>query len=165
MTDSLLVRFFEHNNWANQQVLDACLALSDDQLDACPLASTPWSLREALLHLMSAQRGYLSLLTLPAEARPPFEIEFAELRDIAVTSGEGLLALARDASSEHLQRQVRTKGGYVAEPCVVMLQVVNHATDHRRQLTDMLRALGVTAPRTDSWAHGETTGELIPPTD
>jgi len=31
-----LVRLFEHNNWANLQILQACSALSDEQLDAEP---------------------------------------------------------------------------------------------------------------------------------
>jgi len=36
MTEDILVKIFEHNNWANQQMIQACSALSDEQLDGEP---------------------------------------------------------------------------------------------------------------------------------
>ena len=32
MSENILVRLIEHNNWANLQILDACEALSEDSL-------------------------------------------------------------------------------------------------------------------------------------
>lgn len=164
MTDRLLEKLFEHNNWANQQILRACAGLSDEQLDAEPGSATVGSIRAALFHLVLAQQGYLLLLTLPLEGRrervpaPPF----AELPQVAARSGEALLALARDASSLPVKGRVQTTNGYFAEPWVVMVQIINHATEHREQIKSMLSALGATPPDIDGWVFGEATNALVP---
>ena len=64
MTENFLEKLFEHNNWANQKIIQACSTLSDGQLDAPPQSATEGSIRSTLLHLVSAQYGYLRLLTL-----------------------------------------------------------------------------------------------------
>jgi uncharacterized damage-inducible protein DinB len=89
MADNVLEKLLEHNNWANRQILQACSALSDEQLDAQPQSATLGSIRGTLIHLVSSQRGYLSLLTLPVEARPTAPVPFAELAESVQTSGEG----------------------------------------------------------------------------
>jgi uncharacterized damage-inducible protein DinB len=162
MTETFLVKLFEHNNWANREIIQACSALSDEQLDAEPQSSTFGSIRRTLMHLVAAQQGYLSLLTLPVEARLDALPAFAELHKAASSSGEGLLALARDEPSNHLSTQLRTRDGYFVEPWVVMVQAINHATEHREQISSMLSALGVTAPDLDGWAYAEVTQALIP---
>ncbi len=162
MTESFLVKLFEHNNWANLQIIQACSALSDEQLDAEPQSATKGSIRSTLLHFVTSQRGYLSLLTLPIEARLNTPLAFAELQESASKSGEGLLALARDESSISLKAQLQTRDGYYVEPWVVMVQVINHATEHREQVKSMLSALGVTPPDIDGWVYGEATNALIP---
>src|SRR5215470_1964610 len=108
MTETILVKLFEHNNWANSQIIQACSALSDGQLDAEPQSATKGSIRRTLVHLVASQQGYLSLLTLPVEARRDAAPAFAELQQAASSSGEGLLALARDTSGSHLKTQLRT---------------------------------------------------------
>ncbi len=162
MNENFLTKLFEHNNWANSQIIQACSTLSDEQLDAEPQSATQGSIRSTLLHLVTSQRGYFVLLTLPVEARPNTSLTFAELRESARMSGEGLLALARDESSVSLTTQLRTKDGFFVEPWVVMLQVINHATEHREQIKSMLSALGVTPPEIDGWSYGEATNALIP---
>src|SRR5262249_42712649 len=124
-------------------------------------SATKGNIRSTLLHLVTSQRGYLSLLTLPVEARPTTPVAFAELQKSASISGEGLLALARDQSSIP-QAQLQTRDGYFVQPWVVLVQVINHATEHREQIKSMLSALGVTPPDLDGWSYGEVTNALIP---
>jgi len=162
MTENFLVKLFGHNNWANLQIIQACSALSDEQLDAEPQSVTKGSIRRTLLHLVASQQGYLSLLTLPVEAKLDLPPTFAELQESASISGEGLLSLARDEPSKHLKTQLRTTDGYFVEPWVVMVQVINHATEHREQIKSMLSSLGVTPPDIDGWDYGEVTNALIP---
>ena len=162
MTETILVKLFDHNNWANREIIEACSALSDEQLDAEPQSATKGSIRRTLVHLVASQQGYLSLLTLPVEARRDAPPAFAELQQAASISGEGLLALARDEPRNHLNTQLRTTDGYLVEPWVVMVQVINHATEHREQISSMLSALGVTPPDLDGWSYGEATQALIP---
>ncbi len=162
MTENFLVKLFEHNNWANLQIIQACSTLSDEQLDAEPQTATMGSIRLTLTHLVASQRGYLSLLTLPVEARPTVPPAFAELHESARLSGEGLLHLAREESSNPLKTQLQTRDGYLVEPWVVMVQIINHATEHREQIKSMLSSLGVTPPSIDSWDYGEVANALIP---
>jgi uncharacterized damage-inducible protein DinB len=159
MTENILVKLFEHNNWANLQIIQACASLSDKQLDAEPETITKGSIRLTLQHLTEAQQSYWTQLA-GVERRfnwqaPP---DFAELQQAASITGEGLLALARDVSSK-LQATFE-KDGYAIEPWVVMVQAINHATEHREQIKSMLSALGVTPPRIDGWQYGRVANAL-----
>jgi uncharacterized damage-inducible protein DinB len=161
MSEHFLVKLFEHNNWANSQIIQACSALSDAQLDAEPKTATLGSIRQTLVHLVTSQHGYLSLLTLPVEARRAISPAFAELQQAARISGEGLLALVSE-SSKYPMTRLQTTDGYFVDPWVVIVQIINHATEHREQISSMLSALGVIPPNLDGWSYGETTNALIP---
>jgi len=154
MSAIFLEKLFEHNNWANQKIIEACSALSDEQLDAEPQSITKGTIRATLTHLVSSQCGYLALLTLPVDERPNTLIEFAE-------SEEGLLALAK-GKQKPFGNPLRTTDGYFVEPWVVMLQVLNHAAEHREQICSMLSDLGITPPDLDGWSYGEAANALIP---
>ncbi len=163
MTNNFLEKLFEHNNWANLQIIRACSTLSDEQLDAEPKSAAKGSIRRTLWHLVASQQGYLSLLTgmerhFNWQVPPPF----VELQEAASISGEGLLALARDEPGKLPKMQLQTDDGYLVEPWVVMVQAINHATEHREQISSMLTALGVTPPDLDGWAYGEATNALLP---
>ncbi len=164
MTENVLAKLFEHNNWANDKIMEACLALSDEQLDAEPHSATKGNIRETLFHLVMAQLGYLRFLTVPLEQRleriprPPF----AELQEPLETSGNALLALARDEAGVMAKGKLQTTDGFLVEPWVVMLQVINHATEHREQIKSMLTALGVTPPNIDGWDYADATGATTP---
>jgi uncharacterized damage-inducible protein DinB len=159
--ESALARIFEHNHWANLRLLEACAALGPEDLDARP-DPAGWSLRDALAHLVESERGYLELLTGtrgPSPAAPP---SLGDLRASAAASGEGLVALARRADALRLEDRIRTSDGYVVAPWVVLVQAVNHANDHRRQVAGMLRGRGVVPPRLDGWGFGEAVAAVVP---
>ena len=61
---------------------------------------------------------------------------------------------------EHTVR-LETTDGYFTTPWVVMVQAINHATEHREQINSMLSALGLTPPDLDGWTLGEATGALV----
>jgi hypothetical protein len=82
--------------------------------------------------------GKWSIFVYYADVTPPF-VEFQESANI---SGEGLLSLAGNESSEFLRTQLQTMDGYLVAPWVVMLQAINHATEHREQIKSMLSFLG-----------------------
>ena len=162
MTENFLEKLFEHNNWANQRIIQACSALSDEQLDAEPHSATKGSIRRTLLHLVNSQRGYLALLTLPVEARLQTPPAITDLQESARISRESLLSLVRDESSKFPKARLQTTDGYFVEPWVIIVQIINHATEHREQIKSMLSALGVTPPDMDGWDYGEATKALIP---
>jgi uncharacterized damage-inducible protein DinB len=160
MTAKILEKLFEHNNWANARIILACSALTDAQLDAPPQSATQGSIRSTLVHLVTGQRGYLRLLTLPVEERREAlaELAFGELQKVATTTGEALLALARDESGLLKKGRLQETGGWLVDPWVIMIQVINHATEHREQIKSMLTALGLTPPSIDGWDYGESLG-------
>ena len=61
-----------------------------------------------------------------------------------------------------MNARLQTKDGFYTEPRVVMLQVINYATEHREQIKSMLSSLVVTPPNIDGWDYGEATNALIP---
>lgn len=162
MKENFLFKIFEHNNWANNVTIQASTRLSDEQLDARPQSATMGSIRETLIHLVAAQQGYLSLLTLPVEERNDFDPIFEDLLTSAQKSGEAILALVKDDESKLPQTKLRTKRGYLVEPWVVFTQIINHATEHREQINSMLSAMQLHHPDLDGWIYGEAVHPLVP---
>lgn len=154
----ICTRLFEHNNWANAELMGFCNTLREDQLDAAPDPQSEWSVRRVLEHLAGAQAGYLALLTQPKEERQQVDLRFEELGASLEASGVGLLEYAQGESSQggHLY----STDGYEIEPWVVLVQSINHASDHRRQVCGMLRALGEKPPALDGWRFAEARGGL-----
>jgi uncharacterized damage-inducible protein DinB len=159
MAEDLFVKLLEHNNWANLQIIQACSALADEQLDAAPQSAAWGSIRSTLVHLASAQRGYLALLTLPVEDRPRTSLPFADLHESLTNSGNALLALVK---GELPNTRLQTRDGWHVEPWVVLVQVIDHAAEHREQIKSMLTTLGVTPPDVDGWSYGEFAKALVP---
>lgn len=161
MAENTLEKIFQHNNWANSQIIRACYTLSDEQLDAIPDSATRGSIRETLMHLVGSQAWYLALLTEPVDQRARTRPAFDELEESARASGEGLIDLVRNMPLYPSEDRLQMANGYLVAPWVVMLQAINHATEHREQIKSMLSALGVTPPDIDGWIFGEATGDLI----
>ncbi len=162
MDENILGRLFEHNHWANMQIVQACSALTDAQLDAEPRSATRGTIRRTLTHLVDSQHNYLARLTgQPSRPDRSADPAPAELAEDARSSGEALIALARDPS-RLTRRRLQTDDGYLVDPWVLMVQIINHATEHREQINSMLTALGVTPPDLDGWTYGEVTGALTP---
>jgi len=162
MAENHLAKIFEHNNWANQKIIEACSTLTDEQLDAPPQSATEGTIRSTLLHLVVAQYNYLRLLTLPLEERQDRAwIEFGEIKESLQKSGEELLQLARE-TSKLPETRIQTKDGYYVESWVLMVQIINHATEHREQIKSMLTSLGITPPDIDGWSFGEVANALVP---
>ena len=158
-----LEKMFEHNNWANQRILQACLYLDKEQLDARPQTATRGSIRETLMHLVKSQAAYLRTLTLPLESRlTPIQLEFADLERSLQESGQGLLALVRDPRRIPTN-PISTSDGYSNAPWVLLVQIIDHAAEHREQIKSMLTSLGLNPPDIDGWSYGESVKAVLPP--
>jgi len=161
MNATILARLFEHNHWANLQLIAACARLTPEQLDREPQTATRGSIRRTLQHLIHSQEDYLAQLE-GRELHFDWQTapEFEELQRAAVSTGEGLIALARNETNPSLNTKFE-RDGYSVEPWVVMLQAINHATEHREQIKSMLNSLDITPPHIDGWAYGMVTEALI----
>lgn len=157
----LVLHTFRHNNWANDQILSACIALRDEQLDAEPGSATRGSIRKTLDHLVGSQAGYLALLTgLDRPATGPDRPALSELRESVQSSGEGLVALIEGSALDGGE-PLKTPDGYLVDRWVVLLQAINHASEHREQIKGMLTEQGVRPPDVDGWAYGESVEALV----
>lgn len=162
MSDTALVKLFEHNNWANLLVIRACMALSGAELDAEPHSATKGTIRRTLVHLVNSQASYLRTLTLPLEQRRDrLEVAFEDLEASARASGDGLLALVKQEAASPVKARLETRDGYLAEPWVLFVQIINHATEHREQINSMLTALGHPPVDMDGWTFGLATQGLV----
>jgi uncharacterized damage-inducible protein DinB len=148
--------FYRYNLWANLRVLDACAHLSDARLDATA-QGTFGSVRETLMHLFSAEEGYVRHFT-GSTPTPPLK-EFAtfagfdELRRRAERSGQALITIAEQGD---LSQIFHLDGGtYEAPAIIVLIQANNHAIDHRTQIATVLSQQGIEPPHLDGWSYND----------
>jgi uncharacterized damage-inducible protein DinB len=154
---SALLSLFDHNRWANVSLLDTCQRLNDDQLDVTS-AGAYGSIRDTLLHLAAAEERYLSIFTGHQREDPIREGTFPSFEALAerlAESGKELIGLAEKMKATDV---LQGRRGGVLQPVpapVVLVQIINHATEHRTNITTILSQLGVDYSRVDGWAYGE----------
>ena len=155
--DSLLAEFFRHNTWANLRLLDACESLTDEQLDITAIG-TMGTIRNTLVHIVGAEQRYLRLLSgLPREEsleRKPFT-GIADLRERARTSGEGLANIAARATPHDTIEATWQGETHQLKASTVLIQAINHATEHRAHVNTILTQLGIEPPSLDGWTYNE----------
>jgi uncharacterized damage-inducible protein DinB len=168
MSRSLVEDAFGHHVWATLRLVDACLALSPEQLGtAAP--GTYGSILETMRHLVGADSSYLFALT---GGRTPLidedHVYLPELR--AVMEGNGAawsLLLAEDLDPDAANVRRRDDGSETHTTIGIRLaQTLHHGTDHRSQICTALTTLGVEPPAIDVWAFAEQAGRVVefPPT-
>jgi uncharacterized damage-inducible protein DinB len=153
--------FFKYNLWANLRLLDVCARLTDAQLDAT-MIGTFGSVRETLVHLFAAEEGYARALTGTSRTHPLQKHGsfpgFDELQQRAKMSGEALITFAEQGE---LNRILHLDGGtYDAPAIVVVIQAINHAIDHRSQISTLLSQQDVMPPDLDGWAYNDAMYEM-----
>ena len=164
MAENIAIRLIEHNNWANLQLLEACEALTEAQLDLQPKTAVFGSIRETLQHIVLSQEDYVSMLaTLDHPVERENVLAFSELREMVEQSGRELLSLLQKFPGKLLQSQLHLKDGYKVAPWVFLVQVINHATEHREQIKSVISGFGIEPPRIDGWKFGEQQEALSPP--
>lgn len=153
-----LVELFRHNVWANERLFDACEGLSDAQLDAT-IVGTFGSIRDTLVHIVGAQERYVAAL---AEAGPVSVIRerapfpgLVELRDGARTSGNALVGLAAQAQAGATVTTTWRGEEHTLPVWLLLVQAINHATEHRTHVSAILTQQGIEPPSFDGWSYHE----------
>jgi uncharacterized damage-inducible protein DinB len=157
MSESL-VEMFRHNVWANERLFDACAGLSDAQLDATVIG-TFGSIRNTLMHIVGAQERYVAALaeTGPISVireREPFP-GLAELRDGVRTSGLALIERAAQAQSGATVTTTWRGKEHTLPVWLLLVQAINHATEHRAQVAAILTQQDIEPPSMDGWTYHE----------
>lgn len=160
MPGSLLDDAIEHHAWATIKLLDACLNLSQKQLDA-PVPGTYGSIQATLRHLVGADTYYLGHLL----GRPQVDtdqMDLTQLRALMEADRQDWRQiLAQGIRPDTMVRDV-DEGGWARDaPAGIRLaQAIHHGTDHRSQVCTALTRLGVEPPDIDAWAYGAQAGRI-----
>jgi len=154
MTD-VLAQLFRHNHWANLKIIDWCESIPAEALDV-PSSGTFGSPRATLVHLLAAEEGYLRLIDVPPPDASVRGLDtfpgFDALRRAAEYTGRAFVTAAEAIGPEGVWRGQWGGSEYEVDQAVVMMQVINHATEHREQIKDALSRADYPAPEVDSWA-------------
>lgn len=153
-----LAAMFEHNRWANERLLEACRGLAEEQL-ATSVAGTYGALGETLAHIASGEVFYTQLLTRwkPSttwQQDDPYP-GVDELLEVVRETGSRLLAAAEAMPGDET---IERDPGELIPSRVILVQAINHATEHRAHATTILTQLGITPPALDGWEHGGFPG-------
>jgi uncharacterized damage-inducible protein DinB len=150
---STLGELFRHNRWANQRLLEACRDLTDEQR-ARSVEGTYGQLGYTLIHLVRGESFYLALLT---GWEPPVRWEIPgpwpgidALLERAAFTGDRLCEVAAEADPEAMV----DRGDEQVPTSVVLVQAINHGTEHRAQVATILTQLGIEPPLMDGWTFG-----------
>jgi uncharacterized damage-inducible protein DinB len=156
-----IAELFRYNAWANEQLLGACLTLSEEQLDT-HLPSVSGSVRELLVHLAGAQQTFV-LRTKGRQHEgeltrtsnwPGFEV----LLDVIHTTDQQLLEI-----SERLREGEEVDLPYVGKVFrypkrFFLLHALEHGIEHRTEIRTALRHVGVETPDLDAWTYSSAAG-------
>lgn len=154
----LVEDLFRQNEWANLRLIAACRALTDAQLDAATVGAFG-TIRQTLTHLVGGEATYVHRLGGTPARR------FA--RDEPWPGFGALEAVVRDAATGLIERAGASLApiafeGESTDPEVILVQALNHGTEHRGQVCTILTSLGVEPPALDGWTWGEATGRIRP---
>lgn len=148
MTVDDLRRRFDYGYWANRKLFAVVGRLTQDQF-AQPVAGSYGSVRNTLVHMLSAEWGWVARCggpsrgpALKADDYPTFEVLLGKWLTVEGYVAEFLAAL----SDEDLQRVIEYDlgGGPTLAPVGELLEhAANHSVHHRGQLALLLRVIGV----------------------
>jgi uncharacterized damage-inducible protein DinB len=160
---SVLTKLFHHNTWANLKLLDFCEGLNDEQLDTSAIGCYG-SVRETVVHIANSEVDYVNLATgktarvpLPTAQFPGFEV----LKEGMLWAGDELLQLALAASPDTIVRVTRPQEPVYEYPLTsFIVQVLNHSTEHRTQISTIITQLGIEPPVMSGWKYMREMGEF-----
>ncbi len=155
-----LAEFFRYNRWANEQIIAACRALTDEQLDA-HATGTHGPIRRTLVHMIDGQRSFLARLdghAQPPDGPLPRWSGFDAIADLAATTGDALIAAAGsiDEDSEVVLAFMGKR--YQYPKIFFLLHAIEHGIEHRTQINVMLPQLGIEHPDLDGWPYAAHAG-------
>ena len=145
---------FEHNGWANEQLLEACRGLTAEQYGTSVLGGYG-DLGATLAHVASGEAFYTLLLSgwKPSttwQQDDPFS-GVDDLLEVVRETGRRLADVAESMPADEL---IERDPGEMIPASVILVQAINHATEHRAHATTILTQLGIRPPAIDGWHHG-----------
>lgn len=162
----VLREFFQHNTMMNDRLLEACRKLSSEELGATA-TGTYGTVGATLVHIANAQEGYAARFLgterperLPEDPFPGFDAVADRF-----ASGNAKLEEAAVRAGEEHEVQVTgddPPGTWTMPAALLLLQAVNHGTEHRSQVATILTNLGIQPPEMDGWEYFFASDKMTP---
>jgi uncharacterized damage-inducible protein DinB len=159
--NGVLIEAFQHSDWATQQLLAACRALSSEQLNT-PYTGSYGSILSTFNHYIAADASYLHGLSGGERAG---WIDGDETSDFDVLKGwaESTAArwqvyLAQPIDAEQVFQV--DKGLYEVRAGVIVTQALYHANIHREQICTTLTSYGIEPPDIQPWEYAWDTRRI-----
>lgn len=153
MLAETLRQFYAYNSWATRRVLNAAARLTPEQLHA-PGSAGHGSIRDTLIHLMLAQRGWMSWWdgSLSAEESYGLKMDPADYPDVPTLqvawseierqAAAFVATLDDDGTQRRFEWSLPDGRSWGMPLWGMMLHVANHGTQHRSEVAAMLTATG-----------------------
>jgi uncharacterized damage-inducible protein DinB len=159
---------FRYNRWATATILEACRALTDEQLDAHP-PGVSGPVRELLTHLVGGQQSQV-LRTKGRQHEDEFTRfsnwpGFDALLAAAAESSDELIAIA-ESLDEDAEAELHYQGKVGRLPkSFLLVHAMEHGVEHRTEIKVALGAIGVATPDLDGWAYASANniGYIVDP--
>lgn len=144
MVDQLVERLFRHMAWANGRVLELLQSLPDHAIHFS--AWNPyWTVGKLAHHIVISQGRLVSRITReevnPEIAPPKLASEISQLVGLSSGYDARLLSLVRGYSD--LPDAVQFGGKDKFRTSTILIQAVQHASEHRVQIADTLASNGL----------------------
>jgi uncharacterized damage-inducible protein DinB len=150
-----LAIIFQHHLWANLRLFEKCGELTAEQLDSS-IVGVFGSIRETLIHIVGAERGYFSRISTGQRYFHRDEDNFMTLAELITAvriTGEGFNDWAIKVQADDTV-EIDWDGTLRLVPKTIILnQVINHATEHRSQVMSIMTQIGVEPPDVSSWSY------------
>lgn len=155
---TLLDDAMAHHIWATEVLIDACEALTPEQLRT-PAPGTYGSILDTFRHMVSTDGWYMSFFRDWKNAIDErAEVTLPELRSAIQTNGAAWKELLSGPLDSEADVPEQGDGWIFHAPLGFRLAtVVQHGNDHRSQICTALTSLGVEPPEIDLWGYGKAT--------
>jgi uncharacterized damage-inducible protein DinB len=155
---------FAHHVWATLRLVDACLALSPEQLETT-VPGTYGSIQDTLRHCIGSDAWDLFVSTGDRASIIDEEaMSLSELRAAMESHGPTWSRLlAQDLDPDAVLNEVDPDDGYERNISmgIELAAVLQHGADHRSQICTTITALGVEPPRIDVLDFGIQEGRVV----
>lgn len=164
----LIEDLYRQNEWANLRLIELCRSLTAEQLDS----TTPGaygSIRSTLAHLVGAEALNVRRLgATPAHETPSRGAVWPgldALEAVVRSSAAGLIERAHTVGGSTIVVEEAPGERFEIAANVLLVQAINHSTEHRSQICTILTVLGA-LPQTadegqaivDAWAWSDAKG-------
>lgn len=154
-----LIDLLAFNHWTNLTLFDACLELSDDQLDTS-ISGTAGSIRELLMHIAVAQHALVARANGEQRSARGVWSSFDELLATLKSGNDGLVSLAASLGSDP-EIEIAREGVLYRYPRSFYVTSASwHGAEHRTEIRLTLASLGIATPNLESRAYAAATGRM-----